>query len=266
MVSKYLKTCLIIVDALRYDQVPHDLLPPGFAVRRCKALSDTTEPSLATILSGLPPEEHGILQTGQRDACEKLKKLDFIPKHFDKSFIASPAMILFPHFTYSTCAKYSEEVFVEARRYTESVDFMLLHLMDCHDMRPTPGRALKFYHGFEPVPEHVLKWKPRSGLSRPFEDDLRYTKDAGWLKAKYRASVAGVFESMNIFLRSVIPGWKVVITADHGESFVFWHHDGVPDDSVFQVPLITNLQLKDREYSHLDIFNLCFGERIERVK
>jgi len=259
------KTCLTVIDSLRLDEVPQHMILPNFKLFRCRALSDTTEPSLTTILSGLPPERHGVTKTGQIDVRQKLQGLDLIPKHFDKSFIASPAVIFFPYFTHSTCAKYSEEVFVEALKYVRSCDFMLLHLMDCHNSRSTPGKALGFYRGFEPIPAHVLEWKPPSGLPRPYEDDLRYTKDAGWLKAKYRAAVQRVFEQMNIFLSSAIPDWRVIILADHAESFEFWCHDGVPDESVYDVPLITNFKLEDREYSHLDIFNFVRG-RNERVK
>ncbi len=253
------KTAIIVIDALRYD-VAVDFAPRTLHLYKCRSLADTTEPSLTTILSGLKPEEHGIVRTGQRNARRMLRRIRdrLLPRFFRSSFIASPAILFHPYFTYGTVAKYSEEIFTEAVKYLGKVDFMLLHCMDCHDMRSTPGLALKYYKGYEPIPEHVLEWRPPSGLPRPYEDDLRYARDAGWLKAKYRASVHHVFENIDLFLPS-LRGWRIILTADHGESMVYWHHDSVPDPSVYEVPLMTNLRLEDRVYDHIDIYRMVVG-------
>lgn len=248
-----MKVCLIIVDCLRYDQVPMDLIPEGFSVFPCRALSDTTEPSLANILSGLPPEKHGILKVGQRDAPQKLRRLELIPRHFKKSFIASPATIFHEFFTIASLAKYSEEAVYEAQKHAGSVGFMMLHVMDVHDLRDM-GSGAKFYQGFEPVAEEALSWKPPFGR-RPFETDFR-TGDAGLLKAKYKGAVRRVFKNLNPFILTFLTGWAVILTGDHGESFTFWHHDGVQDEEVFKVPLITNLEMESKEYNHLDIYSL----------
>jgi len=40
---------------------------------------------------------------------------------------------------------------------------------------------------------------------------------------------------------------------------VYWHHDSVPDPSVYEVPLMTNLRLEDRVYDHIDIYRMVVG-------
>jgi len=240
-----MKTCLIVIDSLRYDHTPR---LPGFWLYKCRALANNTEPSLTTILTGLPPNEHGVRHTGDVGNEEKLRR---ILKPIANSFIASPAIIFHPFFTYSTTAKYSEEVFIEARKYVDKVNYMLLHLMDVHDYRDV-NYGVRYYKGFERIKEGVLKWRAPSGLPRTQETLIQTTKDAGLLKAKYKGAVARVFEQIEEFC-SLIRDWKIIITADHGEDLTFFHHDGL---DVYDVPLLTNFKLEEKVYTHLDVSRL----------
>ena len=241
-----MKTCLIIVDSLRYDHTPKI---EGFYLYKCISLANNTESSITTILTGVTPDEHGIRRTGDPKNEEKLKN---VLKPIPNSFIASPAVIFHPYFTYSTSAKYSEEVFLEARNYLEC-DFMLLHLMDVHDYRDI-NRGLKYYKGYESMSEEALKWVAPSGLPRTQEILIQTTKDAGLLKAKYKGAVERVFEQIAEFVR-LLTGWRVIITGDHGEDLTYFHHDGL---DVYEVPLMTSFKLTDKTYTHQDVWRLLW--------
>jgi len=240
--------CLIIVDALRYDCLP--FLPKWLHVYKCRALANNTEPSITTILTGLTPEEHGVMHTGDFGNDEKLRR---VLKPIPNSFIASPAVIFHPFFTYSTTAKYSEEVFAEAKKYMDfnQVDFMLLHLMDVHDYRDI-NYGMRYYEGFEEMSDEAVNWKIPSGLPRTQEMLIQTTRDAGLLKAKYKGAVVRTFEQIIEFCSS-IPHYKIIITADHGEDLTYFAHDGL---DVYDVPLITNFRLEEKTYTHLDVAKL----------
>ena len=250
------KTCLIVIDAMRYDQTPWYALPQGLHGYRCHTLADTTEPSLTTILSGLPPWEHGIEITGQKGAERLLRRVKnrLLPAQYSTSFIASPAVLLHPHFTHSITLNRMEEIRKAAVKYEDKVEFMLLHCMDVHDLAVDMKEVLRYYKGFEPIPEWVKSWSTPAGLKRPYQETFD-RGDAGLLKACYKAAVMRVFKEI-VELVNYLKGWKIVITGDHGESFIYWHHDSVPDD-VYQVPLITNVELEEREFTHLDVYELC---------
>ena len=239
-----MKVCLIVVDALNYEHTPR---LPGFWLYECKALANNTEPSLATILTGLPPEKHGIVHTGDAGNDVKLRS---VLKPIPNSFIASPAVIFHPFFTYSTTAKYVEEVILEADKYVDKVDFMLLHIMDVHDYRDV-NRGLKYYEGFKLISNVALEWRQPSRLPRTQETLIQTTRDANLLIAKYKGAVERVFETLIPFV-SRLEG-KVIITADHGEDLTFFAHDGL---DVYDVPLITNFKLPERVYTHLDVARL----------
>ena len=249
------KVCLIIVDSLRYDAITLDDIPKNFHFAKCRSLANTTEPSIATILTGKPPELHGIVRLGQANARELLRKHELLPNLFETSFIASPAIIFHEFFTYASQEKYIEEQVVEARKYLDKVEFVCLHCMNCHDLKlNNPELAYEFYEGYEPIPKEIMNWKPPSGLKRPYEDVFRQG-DAGWLKALYKACVKEVFKHIREFVES-LRDWLIVITGDHGESFTYWHHDGVYEREVFEVPLITNFPLAKEEYTHTEIYSL----------
>ena len=248
-----MKTILIVIDSLRFDEAPSI---EGLVLRKCVALASNTESSLATILSGLSPEEHGITRIGQPNAPQLLERIRdrLLPSFFKRSFIASPAIIFHRFFTRSTHAKYCEEVFPEAARLQHSFDFILLHEMSVHDYRDM-GLASEFYAGFEPIPREALGYRGSMGLRRPVEGEIQCLRDAGWLKAKYRGAVKRVFTQLTEFLR-LLRDWRIIVTSDHGESFTFFHHDGVPDPSVYEVPLYTNFELEDKTYTHLDVYRM----------
>lgn len=244
-------TCLIIIDSLRYDHAPPRLRP-----RPCRSLADTTEPSIATILSGLPPWEHGILKTGQRGAGKLLDRIRnrLLPSLYDSSLIASPAIIFHKYFTYSYTMNRIEDEARVAKTHLGEVDFILLHDMTVHDLAVGEDEAMRYYEGYEPLPRYARTWRPPSGLKRPYQH-IFDKGDLGLLKAYYKAAVDRVFRVVENLLRD-LDGWRVIITSDHGESLIYWHHDGVPDD-VYRVPLIANFELEDREYTHLDVYRLC---------
>lgn len=254
-----MKCCLIIVDSLRYDETPRELIPYNFKLYKCKSLANTTEPSLTTILSGLPPEKHRITKTGQPNASKQLRNIKLLPNYFKKSFISSPAIIFHPYFTYSSLNKYVEEAIYEAIKYIDVINFAVLHVMDVHDLRDM-GWGFQYYKGYEEIPKEVLNWNPPTLQKRPYETDFR-TGNAGLLKAKYRGAVVNVFSHLLRFIGLLESSdmWKIIITADHGESFKWWHHDGIYEQDVFEVPLIANIPLEEKEYSHLDIFKMVIG-------
>lgn len=243
------RVCLIIIDSLRYDQTPSKFNP-----YRCRSLADTTEPSLATILSGLPPWEHGIVKTGQKDAGKLLEKIKerLLPSLYQTSLIASPAVLFHHYFTYSYSLNRMKDIAEVALKH--EVEFMLLHPMDVHDLAVDIRDALRYYRGYEPIPEWVKSWRPRSGLRRPYQD-LFEKGDAALLKALYKASVNKVFGEIAKLVNKHLYDWKILITADHGESMIYFHHDGVPDD-VYSVPLLTHFVLEEKEYTHLDIYKI----------
>lgn len=247
-----MKTALIIIDCLRYDEARY--IPLGFCLRRCRSLANNTEASLATILTGLKPEEHGILYTGMPKADKLLRKVGnrIVTYDYEASCIISPSILFHPYFTYNSIIKYSEEAIFEVRRFIDKCDFILIHLMDIHDLRDF-GYGIEFYEGFELVSDKALSYP---GLRRPYETILRASRDAGLLKAMYRGAVKRVFEQLDILIK-ILSGWRIIITADHGESFIYFAHDGVIDDeSVFIVPLMTNFPLEVRDYTHLDVYEM----------
>jgi len=254
------KVCLIVVDSLRFD-VAYRLanivmdVAWNFKFYECWSLANTTEPSLATLLTGLRPEEHGIVRTGMPNAEKLLDRVRgrLLTNYFKCSLIASPAVIFHKYFTYSYVAKYVEEIVLIAKNYIDKCDFMLLHIMDVHDLIDR-GWGVKWYFGYEPIPKHVLEWKPPSGLPRPYETEFR-VGDAGLLKAKYYGAVERVFTTLRDLLTQLVSkDYTILLTSDHGESFNFWHHDGVYEEDVFKVPLITNVEFSKAKVNHLDIY------------
>lgn len=251
-----------MIDALGYN-IACDISKKFTECYRCRSFADTTEPSLTTILSGLPPWEHGIVYTGQKGAEKLLEKLKhrLLPSFYESSLIASPAVLFHPYFTYSYAENRMEKIAEIALKHKDEVDFMLLHPMNVHDLHHSNSdlaEALRYYQR-EPIPSWVKSWKPRSGLKRPYQE-LFDRGDAGLLKALYRAVAKRVLEDAKRLAKKLErEGWKVIETADHGESMIFFHHDGVPDD-VYQVPLITNFELEEKEYTHLDVYKLCIPD------
>jgi len=248
------RTCLLIViDSLRYD-----IAKKFTECYKCRCFADTTEPSLATILSGLPPWEHGIVCTGQKGAEKLVEKLKdrLIPSFYKSSLIASPAVLFHPYFTYSYAENRMKRIAEIAVKH-KKVDFMLLHPMEVHDLYYNNldlTEVLRYYRGYKQIPSWVRSWKPRSGLKRPYQE-LFDKGDAGLLKALYKNVAKKVLEDVKK-LAEMLKGWRVIVTADHGESMLFFHHDGVPDD-VYQVPLITNFEIERKdEYNHLDVYNM----------
>jgi hypothetical protein len=150
-----------------------------------------------------------------------------------------------------------EEIRRVASKYASEADFMLLHDMTVHDLAVDMREALRYYKGYEPIPEWVKSWRTPTGLKRPYQE-LFDKGDAGLLKACYRAAVVKVFKEI-IELVNHLRSWRIVITADHGESLLYWHHDSVPDN-VYEVPLITNVRLEEKEYTHLNVYKLCIPD------
>lgn len=235
--------CLIVVDSLSYEYAP-DLA--GFRKSLCYSLADNTEPSLATILTGLAPSEHKITTTGAPDNRQKLERVAdrMLTRFCRSSFIASPAVIFHKYFTRSAVCKYVEEL---ACSTLGGEEFILLHFMDVHDYRDV-GRATKYYKGFAEIPDNVLDWVAPSGLPRVQESLIQLTRDANLLRAKYLGAVERSFEILQDIIRQ-LSGYEIIITADHGEDLDYFHHHG---RNTTRVPLYTRFEHEIK--NHIDLY------------
>jgi arylsulfatase A-like enzyme len=251
---------LVVVDALRYDylgvngfegEISPNLDWLAFeSVRFEDAFSTApwTKPSVASILTGLPPERHGVVRLNRKWAeglseeavtlAESFRERGYRTAAYVANAWLSPAHGFGQGFdTYVVERK--DEALIERLRSEIPFDkpaFVYLHLIGAHGPYRAPEADYR-----------ILRESPSLGPDRELEptdpprpDHLEMTPFAmegearelrAW-KAKYAAAVRQVDRRLGSLLNDlrasgVLDRTLVVLTADHGEEFLehgSWEH------------------------------------------
>lgn len=256
---------LIIIDALRYDVATDPKIMPNLNekmnVQPIHVVANQTEPSIASMLTGKYPHQHGYTSLGQLDGEEIIQKYGKIypsyhmysPSDQFKSMMGSFQRIAFDFKDMPD--PYCHDVPTKPDRDE------IIHIMDVHDYYHSDQHQwMDFYNGYEPLVEEedymlyslhkAPGWKPLWMMHTP-------TDNAGKLKAIYKNSAHQVDKWIGELLRT---GEKIIVTADHGEGFgekgVAFRHMDVYDFMV-KVVLATNFDVpKGKLLDHTDIYRL----------
>jgi arylsulfatase A-like enzyme len=290
---------LIVSDTMRGDLYPHEQSDvrvdmPGlqaFASRsttflQATAHSSYTKPSVATILSGLYPDEHGGLARKapvSEDATlvsERLEEAGVRTVSFLSNFFFNPSFGLRrgwsdTHFIDPWNAALDDEIVIESVRewagagVPEGPLFVYIHLMGAHAPYTPPERIRKaFLQGLGLAerlsPRHTAQLIKDLTSGREPRLTKRETRQ---LRALYRGDASyhdevmeellSILESSGLLERALI-----IYTSDHGEEFYehgrVGHGTGLWHEQV-HVPLIVHAPGQDegavtpRDVGHIDI-------------
>ena len=194
------KTCLIIIDALRYDHyhLLENILELGWVEQDNHfANAPMTEPSLFSILTGKYPQEHGVVAQAMQ-ISGRFRKIS-------NSFAMSPMLALNNFIESLQCGKWIEHLpkVEKIRNY----DFVLLHLMDVHD------------YIYDDYAENARKKLQSHGVkikdSNPGMKNQYLSKEE-WHEL-YASTVVKLDELLFPYIEELWDKFRIIITADHGE-------------------------------------------------
>jgi arylsulfatase A-like enzyme len=275
---------LIVMDTLRADHLScycemrhatpaiDGLAARGLLYERAYATSSWTWPSTASILTGLPPAAHGVLD---EKACYLDGELETIAEAFrgidcaTGAFVCNPLLDPaknfdqgFETYDYSRDFRMSGEVAEDVRvwidQHADVRFFLYLHLVDPH--HPVRARDEDFARVGLPrkpppgAPEQPLIERARQLLEgeavveggRVDPDAVVPDDEQHWIREAYRASVLSADHYVGEILRELAnrgldDSTIVVFTSDHGEE-LFDHgllgHGKTLYQELVRVPLI----------------------------
>ncbi|MFN7976275.1 MAG: sulfatase [Acidobacteriota bacterium] len=250
---------LVVIDTLRADTVgaygaADPITPHLDALSRKSRLYETaiapspwTKPSIASLLTGLTPREHGARRGLQRDAgTPKTDRLDAtlpsLPSALRSKGYATFALQSNPHLLASLgfdqgFDEYRERPFLSADAVAlEAIPilrdrprhplFLYVHILDPH----SPYKATLAPGGLtREVTLEALKASPvdRTLLPRA--------------QAAYRGEVFACDRAVGRMLRAVFAPTKVIVLADHGEEFLehgAFEHGHSLHEELLRVPML----------------------------
>lgn len=275
---------LIVMDTLRADRMScygyetpttpnlDALAERGLLYDQARATSSWTWPSTASILTGLPPETHGVLSDGQ---CYLDSSLDSLPEALEErgyttvGFTCNPLIVpnknfhqgfeefdSFPTFRKTDATIGTIENFLE--RYAGTRFFLYLHLVDTHDQYALSESAREQVglpdappkgmppNGFKFIRPPLLQGKGHDSDGASIATELFPIEFQQWLQHTYDAAVATADEYVGqIFdqLEALDLNDETIIifTSDHGEE-LFEHgllsHGHSLHEELVRVPLI----------------------------
>ena len=266
---------LILIDTLRADflscyGLPEQTSPRldalaegGVLFERALAPAPWTWPSTVSLLSGLPPPEHGIVHSdssyvshdittlaehmqaaGLATACFSTNPLISAGRNFDQGFD------LFRERSWAHAVEILGEVEKWAQGTGDQRFFLYLHLTDPHTPYEPPADLAERWA--PPPPEGWHKDAARHLADdrlkgEPVDEDFlarALARDVGL----YKAEIAGVDRALGRFFdrldaMGLGEDTLIVVTSDHGEEFLehgmYAHHKQLFQESL-HVPLILN--------------------------
>ena len=258
---------LISVDSLRYDQIGRvvdgvpvapfmtRLADESLVYERAISPAPWTTPSMASILTGLPPQAHRVNEHDRALSSEVTTLAELFDDAGYRTAAFVPAITLresygmdqgfeiydfegFGHNRISSPALIGK-VMQRLEEWKDEPYFLWVHLWDPHyNYLPPTGFRYRLSGGTEPESEDVqkLKWEHRpvsedgaEFLKRRFQEEIIYTDE----------HVAELFEFLDgagLSERTV-----VALVADHGEAFLehgWLGHTNRLDDELVHVPLM----------------------------
>ncbi|MFT7462120.1 MAG: arylsulfatase A-like enzyme [Pseudohongiellaceae bacterium] len=266
---------LVTIDTLRYDRFggPQSVMPrlaeaakAGLSFEKCFAVTPVTQPTHATLLTGLQPWEHGVTRNGQvlSSAFETLAE-----RLSTEGFATGAVVASFPlehRFGFARGFDTFVDEFTEARpkktvrwdgikpdwkHFYSLADEVGAQALQLIEQLP-PGRQflwVHFYDPHSPYGDSRRDGKPtlttkQLGYAAQDEDLEKLGKALEIGESLYDSDVSAVDRALGKILdRLASDGIKthVVVTADHGESFgadgSFGHGDRVTVDQL-HVPLV----------------------------
>ena len=252
---------LYLVDTLRADHLPlygyaRDTGPElsrfakdAVVFDQAIASSSWTKPSVASLLTSLPPRDHGCLQFYTPLDPELVTLAERMRDHgyatggvVANSLVTARDMHFDQGFSYFAAARSPQRAgqavdealeFLDARRGQPV--FLYVHTMDSHSpyLPPPP-----FDRKYEPHPE------PGRAAAEP--SDYKVPLDRDRIVAQYDGTVAYGDQQFGRFLqglreRGLYDSALVVFVADHGEEFLDhrgWVHGHTLFDELVRVPLV----------------------------
>ena len=275
---------LIVMDTLRADRMScygyetqttpnlDALAARGLLHEHARATSSWTWPSTASILTGLPPETHGVVSDGQ---CYLDSSLDSLPEALERrgyttvGFTCNPLIVpnknfhqgfeefdSFPTFRKTDVTLGTIENFLD--RYAGTRFFLYLHLVDTHDQYALTDSARERVglpdappkgmppNGFKFIRPPLLQGRGHDNngdsiatelFPKEFQDWLHHTYDAAVATAdEYVGQIINRLEELELDDETII-----IFTSDHGEE-LFEHgllaHGHSLHDELVRVPLI----------------------------
>jgi arylsulfatase A-like enzyme len=275
---------LIVMDTLRADRMScygyetettpnlDALAERGLLHEQARSTSSWTWPSTASILTGLPPETHGVVSDGQ---CYLDSSLLSLPEALEKrgyttvGFTCNPLIAPNKNFhqgfeefdSYPTFRKTDTTIgtienFLD--RYAGTRFFLYLHLVDTHDryeltdsarsqvgLPASPPKGMP-PSGFKFIRPPLLQGKGHDNNGDPITSELFPEEFQGWLHHTYDAAVATADEYVGRVLDKLSAlglddETIIVFTSDHGEE-LFEHgllsHGHSLHEELVRVPLI----------------------------
>jgi arylsulfatase len=268
---------LVVIDTLRADHLSvygyskptspalEALAQESVLYERCLAASSWTQPSTASLLTGLLPRRHGVHENARladEVLCfaEVLQEAGYATAGFSGNPNASPIFGFdqgFDHFFFSQNRQAKEypdirELLEQAETWladhSTSPYFLYLHVMNVHGPYRSPaGFADRFreqpseeFEFQSPLWRKIMREGDLAARDQVKEDHLRD------LRARYDASIAYTDQELGAFVERLrdqgsLQNSFVVITSDHGEE-LFDHggfgHGWTVYDEVLHVPLL----------------------------
>lgn len=231
----------------------------GLLAEHAISATDLTNPSHATIFTGLPPAAHGVhsLRAPLPEAVETLAETLRGARYATAAIVSvnhlrsdmSGLHQGFDVYDVPMVERDGDEAAILASqclRGRRAPFFLWLHLFDAHMPYepPTPWRelALASVPPERPVPP-LADLIENAHVPFPYREWLA-GRDLGELRALYLAEIGGVDHALARAVGAALradPSAAIVVTADHGEGFgehgVYWNHFGLHEEMI-RVPLV----------------------------
>lgn len=241
--AKQLNVVIITLDTLRADRLgaygyerntsPHFDALAGKSVlfENAYAQAVVTSPSHLSMMTGLRPHSHGVLNNGERiqtempTLAERLVERGYRTGAFVSGTVLSEDLSDvsrgFEEFDaeFDTWRRGARATTTAARNWLQSLApetpyFVFVHYYDTHGRyRATPERIARFRRDVPPHPVEVPVYQRQLKPEGEFHDDLEYYSDV------YDAAIQQQDESLARLLRIIDRDRSIVVVlADHGES------------------------------------------------
>ena len=252
---------LIVMDTLRWDRLscyghepgttPHldSLAERGLLYENAYATSNWTWPSTASILTGLHPETHGVLEDG---SCYLHQQVESLPELLEArnfttgAFSTNPLIVPnknfdqgFEHFDSYHLFRGSQRVIGEVQAWIRmnagSRFFLYLHLTDPHETYHPRPEAVERAGGVRPddypasglnaYREQLLKGEGRDEDGRPAPDSVVPPAHQQWMHHAYDAAMITADHFVGEVLAELAAAGLedrtvIAFTSDHGEELL----------------------------------------------
>jgi len=243
--NNVVKSIVFIVDSLRFDrfEILRNVLKEfGLYLYEIWANSNSTEPCISTILTGVHPFEHEVVATGQKG--------DKLYRYFCENclYIGPVGRVerivgvkrLHAHYIHEVYMKYN------ISELLRTYDIIFVHDMTCHDYLYKPETKHEWHTNVKYIPEPFYVDHP--SWARTVEKWIGSVGNDFVIQC-YDYSTQCVGEYIAKILKDIdLEKTTVLITSDHGEfigEFNLWFRHSISlEDVMVKLGLLTNLRLK----------------------